>query len=234
MNVDLNKKFPLKHSAEHSWHLLSNIEAVAVCMPGAEITEVIDENNFKGKVKVKLGPVNMAFDGDIKVESIDAGARQIHLLAEGQDNKGTSKVSMDLTASVADEQNANAMLLGDAKVTVNGKLASFGQRMMAQVSDQVLDQFADNFRDKLATVEPVASAVVSAETDSNADAGDKDALNADNGTAASTPSSESDAAAGGAPSFDTTPAANNEINGLKFAWQTLVGLITGLFKRSKG
>jgi len=144
MNVDLNKQFPLDHDGDKAWQLLKDVEAVAGCMPGAEISEVVDENNYKGKVKVKLGPVNMAFNGDIIVKGIDAEARQIQLFCEGQDNKGTSKASMDLTANISDSSDSASELVGDAKVVVNGKLASFGQRMMAQVSDQILEQFAEN------------------------------------------------------------------------------------------
>jgi len=130
MNVELNKQFPLDHDGNTAWQLLSDIEAVAGCMPGAEISEVVDENNYKGKVRVKLGP---------------SDAQQIHLLCEGKDNKGTSSASMDLTANIAGNGASASELVGDAKVIVNGKLASFGQRMMAQVSDQILEQFADNF-----------------------------------------------------------------------------------------
>jgi len=157
MNVELNKQFPLDHSIDRAWLLLSDIEAVAGCMPGAEISEVVDENNYKGKVRVKLGPVNMAFNGDIAVKAIDVEKKQIHLICEGTDNKGTSSASMDLTANIANHDEHESALLGDAKVVVNGKLASFGQRMMAQVSDQILDQFADNFRTKLLAQEADAA-----------------------------------------------------------------------------
>ncbi len=216
MNVQLDKNFPLEHSAESAWNILRNIETVASCMPGAEITEVVDENNFKGKVKVRLGPVNMEFKGDIKVESIDTDNQQIQLIAEGTDNKGTSSVSMDLTANVEAGTEASSALLGDAKVVVNGKLASFGQRMMAQVSDQILDQFADNFRAKVS--EQASASTGSADNTSSA---------AESAAA----SSSSNAAAQGDAKPVTKPATNNEINGFKFAFQAIVGLITGFFKR---
>jgi len=70
MNVELEKNFPLDYSAQDAWTVLNDIETVATCMPGAEITEVVDANNYKGKVNIKLGPVKMVFNGDISVQSM--------------------------------------------------------------------------------------------------------------------------------------------------------------------
>jgi len=160
MQVTLNKVFPLEGSVDDAWAILEDIEQVAGCMPGAEITETVDAENYKGSVKVKIGPMNVAFNGDIAVQEINPGEHQIHLIAKGQDSKGTSSASMDLTASIRSGESSASELTGDAEVTVNGKLANFGGRMMTQVSDQILGQFADSFRAKLA-----ASATGAADTD---------------------------------------------------------------------
>lgn len=192
MQVTLNKIFPLDGSVEDAWQILKDIEQVVGCMPGSEITETIDENNYKGSAKVKIGPMKVAFNGDINVLDINTDERQIHLIAKGQDSKGTSSANMDLTAGVRTGESGASELTGDATVTVNGKLANFGGRMMTQVADQILGQFADNFSHKLA-----ASA-----SDSNSD--------------------------------ESAPAATDhqpvkEINGLKFAWDALIGLIKSFF-----
>lgn len=226
MNVDLNKQFPLDHDGDKAWQLLKDVEAVAGCMPGAEISEVVDENNYKGKVKVKLGPVNMAFNGDIIVKGIDAEARQIQLFCEGQDNKGTSKASMDLTANISDSSDSASELVGDAKVVVNGKLASFGQRMMAQVSDQILEQFAENFRKKL-----IARAADDNAVDANSSIdGTTDEKPVDAGDVSSDTNTNTNTSASASASNDTS-SSGNEINGFKFALNAIIGLITGLFKR---
>lgn len=213
MNVELEKNFLLDYSATDAWAVLNDIEAVATCMPGAEITEVVDANNYKGKVNIRLGPVKMEFNGDISVQSIDADNQQIQLLAEGTDKKGTSSASMNLTANIEAGTDSTSALLGDAKVVVNGKLASFGQRMMAQVSDQILDQFADNFRAKIGES-------ASQNTDAVADSDEQSAAQ---------PAVADDAIQ--AESNPTTNASSNEINGFKFILQTITGLISGLFKR---
>ena len=206
MQVTLNKVFPLEGSSDSAWSILQNIEQVAGCMPGAEITEVVDAENFKGKVKVKIGPMNVAFNGDIAVQSIDAEAKRIHLIAKGQDAKGTSSAEMDLTATIQSGESGTE-LTGDAEVTVNGKLANFGGRMMTQVADQILGQFADNFRARLAAIAPAPD--IDAGADQSGDS--KTAAVAETGAA--------------------TPPPAQEINGLKFAWQALVGFIRSFFVR---
>jgi carbon monoxide dehydrogenase subunit G len=190
MQVTINKVFPLDGSVSDAWNLLENIEQVASCMPGAEITEAVDENNFKGSVKVKIGPMHVAFNGDIAVQEINPSEHQVHLIAKGQDSKGTSSASMDLTASVRTGESGASELTGDADVTVNGKLANFGGRMMTQVADQILGQFADNFSSKL-----------------GASAGSEDS----------------------AQTISEPEPQVEEINGLKFAWQALIGFIKSFF-----
>lgn len=144
MKVELSKTYPLDASVDQAWQLLKNIESVAGCMPGAAITGQIDENNYEGTISVKLGPVSAKFNGQIELVSVNPDQREIRLIGKGSDSKGSTSASMDLTASVCDT-NPNCELIGDAEVTVNGKMANFGGRMMTQVADQVLNQFAENF-----------------------------------------------------------------------------------------
>lgn len=149
MKVELDKAFKIAAPASAAWQFLQQIEAVAACMPGAEITERIDEHHYKGKVKSKIGPATMAFDGAIEIKGIDPEKRELRLRGSGQDTKGTSSASMDLTAWVVDGAEAGCELKGQAEVSVNGKVASLGGRMMNQVADQILNQFGKNFADNV-------------------------------------------------------------------------------------
>lgn len=149
MKVELDKVFKIAAPAPVAWQFLQRIEAVAACMPGAEITEQIDQHNYKGKVKSRIGPATMAFDGDIEIKGMDPEKRELRLRGSGQDTKGTSSASMDLTAWVIDGDEAGCELKGRAEVNVNGKVASLGGRMMNQVADQILDQFGRNFADNV-------------------------------------------------------------------------------------
>lgn len=145
MQVDLKKQFPIDAPASAGWAFLQDIPGVASCMPGAEITESTDEMNHIGKVKAKIGPATMAFNGTIVIKNIDAAKMELHLVGTGQDTKGTSGAEMDLTAHIVEVDGGKCELHGDATVTVTGKAASLGGRMMTQVADQILNQFGANF-----------------------------------------------------------------------------------------
>ena len=146
MEVKLEKRYPLEVDAARAWQVLRDVRTVAGCMPGAEITEQVDATHYKGSVKVKVGPANAAFGGDIEVRALDEATRRVQLFGKGAD-RGGSSASMELTATIEPGATANtSVLVGEAAVIVNGKFAQFGGRMLVQVSDMLLVQFADNFR----------------------------------------------------------------------------------------
>jgi carbon monoxide dehydrogenase subunit G len=145
MQVDLEKDFPLETPSAGAWSLLRDVPSVAACMPGAEVTEQVDDTHYKGKVRSKIGPATMSFAGTVEVLGIDEEKQELKLLAKGQDTKGSSSAQMDLTAWIVDGESGGSALKGEAKVSVNGKVASLGGRMMTQVADQILNQFGKNF-----------------------------------------------------------------------------------------
>ena len=147
MQVTLDKTYPIKAPLQACWGVLSDIAELATCMPGAAITEKIDEKNYKGSVKVKVGPATAAFAGDIEVISVDEINRTLVMMGKGAD-KGGSSASMHLTATLVSNPDGTTNLLGKADVIVNGKFAQFGGRMMTSVSDMILGQFAGNFEIK--------------------------------------------------------------------------------------
>ena len=149
MKVQLEKSYPMPASADTGWALLQDIEGVASCMPGAKITERVDAQHYKGTVSVKLGPASLTFRGEIEVKGIDATAKSLQLVAKGTDTTGGSAASMDLTARVEAVDTASFNLVGTSEVTMSGKAATFGGRVMGPVSDQILGQFAANFAAKV-------------------------------------------------------------------------------------
>ncbi|MBC7484427.1 MAG: SRPBCC family protein [Rhizobacter sp.] len=209
MEVKLEKRYPLEVDAARAWAVLRNVKAVAECMPGAAITEQVDATHFKGSVKVKVGPANAAFAGDIEVLALDEASMKLQLLGKGAD-RGGSSASMDLTATVEPgETPGSSVLVGVAAVIVNGKFAQFGGRLMVQVSDMLLAQFADNFRAAAAALPApqVTEPVV------------------EGGTATVVPTAAT-APTGAAPA---APARANEINGLAILWSLVKGWFAGLF-----
>ena len=145
MKVQLEKTFPMPASAATAWALLQDIEGVAGCMPGAKLTERVDTQHYKGTVSVKFGPASMAFRGEVEVRAIEASTMTLHLFGKGTDTTGSSGASMDLTARVDAIDAASCNLVGTSEVSMSGKAATFGGRMMGSVADQVLKQFAANF-----------------------------------------------------------------------------------------
>ena len=152
MEVKLDKRYELGVSSTKAWAVLSNLEEIAACMPGASLGERLGDNAYKGSVKVKVGPATAQFGGEVEILAMDEAARSMTLKGRGAD-KGGSSASMELEAVIEDHGHEDSILLGNASVIVNGKFAQFGGRMMVQVSDVILKQFVDNFIAKARALE---------------------------------------------------------------------------------
>lgn len=139
------------------WQQLQDIPTVAQCMPGAEILEKVDEHHYKGRVQVKIGPATAAFNGTIEIMFVDSEKRSLRMVGRGADVKGASAATLDLTATVQETETGRCAIVGLSEVTLTGRLANFGGRLINQVSDQILAQFAANFRERLATAPGVSS-----------------------------------------------------------------------------
>lgn len=150
MKVQLDKNFPLSCKPEAAWEFLQNVEGVAGCMPGAAITERIDDNHYKGTVSVKVGPAKMSFRGEVQVQDVDPASRSLRLIGKGTDTTGTSGASMNLLARIEATDDGLCELVGSSEVSMSGKAASFGARMMNSVADRIVGQFAENFASQVA------------------------------------------------------------------------------------
>ena len=191
-------------SPEVAWNLLRDVEAVAGCMPGAKITERIDDSHYKGTVTVKVGPATLAFRGDIEVKSLDPATRTLHLVAKGSDTSGTSAASLGLTARSEAAEDGRSNLVGKSEASVSGKAAAFGGRMMDTVADQILKQFAANFAAKLAAFAPPPPGPA--------------------------PTVEASASVR-APSAPPSPPEPQALNGLALAWAVVKDWLRGIFSK---
>ena len=153
MKVQLDKTFPMPSSPAIAWKFLQDVEAVAACMPGAQLTEKVDENRHKGTVKVRVGPATMSFRGEVEVQDIDATTQSLRLIGKGTDSTGNSGVSMNLLARIEAVDGGLSQLVGSSEVSISGKAAAFGGRMMDAVADKILLQFADNFAAEVAALQ---------------------------------------------------------------------------------
>ncbi len=153
MKVQLDKTFPMPSSPAIAWEFLQNVEAVAACMPGAKLTERVDENRHKGTVTVRVGPATMSFRGEVEVQDIDSTTQTLRLLGKGTDSTGNSGVSMNRLARIDGADGGLCELVGSSEVSMSGRLAAFGGRMMNTVADKILLQFADNFAAEVAALQ---------------------------------------------------------------------------------
>jgi uncharacterized protein len=214
MEVKLDKRYPVAANLAQAWAVLSDIRAVAACMPGAAITEQIDDTHFKGTVKSKVGPAVMSFGGDIELQGLSAVDRSLQMLGKGADKAGSS-ASMQLTAHLeAGEDTNNSVLVGQATIVVSGKLAQFGSRLLVPVSDAMLAQFAGNFSAAAAAVPVAAAATAPAVAASGA-----------------APDAAPVAHAPAQPPRGTSaaPAPVKELNALGLMWTVFKGWLAGLF-----
>jgi uncharacterized protein len=197
MEVKLDKRYPVAATPAQAWAVLSDMHGIAACMPGAAITEQLDATHYKGTVKSKIGPAVMSFGGDIELQGLDETTRELKMLGKGADKAGSS-ASMQLTARLEDgETPGTTVLVGQATITVSGKLAQFGSRLLVPVSDAMLAQFAGNFS-KVAGAVALAPAA--------ADAAATPAAQAEVGVLPATVGAEAAAVPAVAPSTALAPA----------------------------
>jgi len=166
MKLELDRSLDLPVSAGSAWGFLDRIEAVASCLPGARITEKVDDTHYKGTVSVRLGPVNLSFAGTLEIVARDAAQHILTLAGRGADKGGTSVAEMQMTAAVIETGPAASRVEGKAAVTVNGKAAALGGRMMDTVAEQLIKEFYANLLAALpaeeAAPEPAAAEAVAA------------------------------------------------------------------------
>jgi carbon monoxide dehydrogenase subunit G len=224
MQVVLEKEYPVAAPLYAAWQVLSDVQALATCMPGASITEKIDDTHFKGQVKVKVGPASANFGGDIELKGVDAAAYQIQMLGKGAD-KGGSSASMDLTASLVAVDATSCKLVGKAEVTVTGKFAQFGGRMMNSVSDMILGQFAQNFSNR-AQMQAMQKSTISEAKDASAQSGSASAANG----LASTPAAEAATDIDAANHAQGKAAPVQELNAIALIWGLIKRFFAGLFR----
>jgi len=149
MTTTINKKFELEEPIEKVWIYLADPTKIVTCVPGASLTEKIDDRNFKGQVAMKLGPVKVKFNGDVEIEDLDKDNWKMQLKGNGRDAKGKGSANMKMNGVLASIPTGTAVDF-TMELSIIGKLAQFGSRLINDVTDHVLNQFVDNFKAKLA------------------------------------------------------------------------------------
>ena len=149
MNTTIEKTFEVEETIDKVWSSLADPTQIVVCVPGASITEKIDDQNYKGEVETKFGPMKVKYDGEIKIEELDHENYKMVLKGKGLDSKGKGSADMEMTGILSEEQGKTKVKFV-MNIAIVGMLAQFGSRLISDVSDQLLNQFVDNFKARLA------------------------------------------------------------------------------------
>ena len=149
MTTTIQKQFEVNEPIEKVWSYLADPTKIVTCVPGASLTEKIDDRNFNGQVAMKLGPVKVKFNGEVEIVELDKANLQMQLKGKGLDAKGKGSADMKMKGVLNEIPNGTAVNF-EMQLSIIGKLAQFGARLIDQVTDQVLNQFINNFKAKLA------------------------------------------------------------------------------------
>lgn len=149
MKANIEKTFQVNEPIGKVWEYLSDPSKIVTCVPGASLTDQIDQDNFKGEVTLKFGPVKASYSGQITFQERNADSYHMQLLGKGLDSKGKGSADMLMNGRLV-EKDGGTEVTCSMEVTITGMLAQFGSRLITDVSSSVFDQFVDNFKAKLA------------------------------------------------------------------------------------
>jgi uncharacterized protein len=149
MAIKIEKTFQVREPLEGVWKFLSDPLKVAKCVPGAQITEAIDDRTYKGLIKVQVGPSITDYKGQIRIERLDDQAHEIEMVGKGQDVRGKGSASMKMTGKVRSLPEGGSEVITVSEVNVVGLLAQLGARMINEVSNKMFEQFSVNLRRQL-------------------------------------------------------------------------------------
>jgi len=208
--VRLEQSFDVRAPVERVWETLVDVERVAPCLPGAEITEVGDDGTYRGTFSVRLGPTTAAYRGELSMEEMDEDARRVVMRASGQDKRGQGSAKASIVSTMRADGDVTHVDV-ETDFTITGRLARFGRGGMIQdISNRLLGDFAACLQEKI-------------EAPPAAEPGPIDAV------LAATP--EGAAAAPPAVGGSDAPTTTKPIGGFSLLFRALFARLRRLFRR---
>ncbi|MGV0687118.1 SRPBCC family protein [Mycolicibacterium thermoresistibile] len=139
--MELINEFRVPVPAEQAWDVLTDVERIAPCIPGATLLSV-DGDDFTGQVKVKVGPITVQYKGKASFEQKDTAARRAVIRANGKETRGQGNAAAVVTAELKEEGDSTLCIL-TTDLTISGKAAQFGRGVLADVAGKLIGQFAE-------------------------------------------------------------------------------------------
>jgi uncharacterized protein len=217
--MEFDNSFEVPLPVDEAWKLLMDIRRIAPCLPGAELTEVVDDRTYKGKVGVRLGPVSLAFAGTVKFDEIDDATHRAKISAQGSDAKGRGAANATATFHL-EPVAAGTKVMVHTNLTLSGAVAQYGRGVgIIQITAaQIITQFANNLKAQFVPAVAPAAASASAPAPTPPPAAATASAASANPTATAAPSSP-------------PPAAAKPISGFALAGAVFVAWLKRLFGR---
>lgn len=155
--MELTNDFRVALPVDRAWAVLTDLERIAPCMPGAQLQEV-EGDEYRGVVKVKVGPMTAQYKGKATFVSQDQEAGVAVLRAEGQETRGQGTAQATITARLSADGDGTAVSLS-TDLAITGRVAQFGRGVLADVSANLLDQFVSCLEQTIVASEPAAAPV---------------------------------------------------------------------------
>jgi carbon monoxide dehydrogenase subunit G len=148
--MEFDNSFEVPLPVDEAWKVLMDIRRIAPCLPGAELTEVVDDRTYKGKVGVRLGPVSLAFAGTVRFDEIDDANHRARIAAQGSDAKGRGAANATATFHLEPVSGGSRVLV-HTNLTLSGAVAQYGRGVgiIQMTAAQIITQFAANLKAQL-------------------------------------------------------------------------------------
>jgi carbon monoxide dehydrogenase subunit G len=166
----IENEFTVAAPIDFLWDYLLDVEKIAPCMPGAELTEVVDDRNWKGKLNAKFGPVSLSFAGTVTVEDRDDAAHRIVLAAKGMEQKGKGAANAKVTSWLEPGSSDGATTVKmEADITLTGAAAQLSRGLLPEISKKLTQTFADCLQESMAAEQTTRDGATAAATESNSE-----------------------------------------------------------------
>jgi uncharacterized protein len=148
----IKNDFEVAQSVDKVWQFFDNIPQVAACLPGAELTDDLGDDKYRGKVAVRMGPVRLQFSGTAEIKERDVAARRIVVDASGADERGRGQAAMLVTAQLAATSGGTKVAVAQ-DLQLSGAAAQYGRGMISDVTAVLMRDFADNMARRISAAD---------------------------------------------------------------------------------
>jgi len=149
MEVKAEKNLKLNQDPDMIWKCMIDPSFMVKSVPGAELTEQLDERNFKGKITIKIGPVTAKFNGEAEFTKLEEADYELTLEGKGLDTSGKGGANMTMNIKLSTLEEGGTEMQSSMSLSITGRLAQFGARMIVAVNNKMFDQWATSFTELL-------------------------------------------------------------------------------------